>query len=151
MLKIYLDADACPVKEESYRVAARHGLTTYVVAARLMNTPSHPLIFPVGAGNGFDAADDWIADRCEEGDIVITSDIPLADRAIKAGAIVLTPKGHEHDEGSIGSAMATRELMDQLRQMGEMTGGPAPMGKRDKSEYLSALEGAIQRIKQHYS
>jgi hypothetical protein len=151
MLKIYIDADACPVKDETYRVAGRHGLTTYVVSARLIGTPSSPLIFPVGAGGAFDAADDWIAERAGEGDVVITSDLLLAERNIKAGAVVLTPKGLEHDEGSIGSALATRELMDQLRQMGEMTGGPAPMAKRDRSEYLSALEGVIQRLKRHYS
>lgn len=147
MLKIYLDADACPVKEETYKVAARHKLTTFVVSAKLQRTPSSPLIFPVGAGNAFDAADDWIAEKAGEGDIVVTADIPLADRAIKAGASVLTPRGQEHDEATIGSAMATRELMDQLRQMGEVTGGPPPMGGRDRSTYLSALEQMIRTLK----
>jgi len=141
---LYLDADGCPVKEESYKVARRHGLLVYVVSNRPIRVPFEPLIRATVVGNRFDAADDWIAERVGEDDIVVTSDLPLAGRAIAKGAIALTPKGVVHDEASIGSALAMRELLDQLRQMGEQTGGPAPMGPRDRSRYLDVLEQCVR-------
>lgn len=147
MLDIYVDADACPVKEEIYTVAKRHDLMVYVVSAGRMRVPFDPKVRAVSAGGAFDAADDWIAEHIGEDDIAVTTDLPLADRCIKAGAYVLTPKGIMHDETSISSALATREIMDVLRQMGEMGGGPPPMQKRDKSNFQSALHELVERAK----
>jgi uncharacterized protein YaiI (UPF0178 family) len=147
VLDIYVDADGCPVKEEVYRVARRYSLEVYVVSNRRINVPFEERIHAVAVGDAFDAADDWIADRIGEGDIAITADLPLADRCLKRGARVLGPKGQVHDENSIGGALASRELMDQLRQMGVMTGGPAPMAKRDRSTFLARLDEAVQRLR----
>jgi uncharacterized protein YaiI (UPF0178 family) len=147
MLEIYVDADGCPVKDEVYKVARRYELLTYVVSNRHIRVPFEEKIRAVVVGDAFDAADDWIAERVGEDDIVITADLPLADRCIKAGAAVLGPKGQVHDENSIGSALASRELMDQLRQMGMQTGGPAPMDKRGRSTFLARLDETIQRIR----
>ena len=144
---IYVDADACPVKEEVYRVAHRHGVKVFVVSNAFMLVPRDPLIERVIVGQGFDAADDWIAEQAGPGDVVVTSDIPLAHRAVKAGAAVLAPDGRAFDEASIGMALATRDLMQDLRAAGEVTGGPKPFSARDRSAFLSALDQALRRIR----
>ena len=122
--RIYVDADACPVKDEIYRVAIRHGLPVSVVAGNFIRVPQDPLIERIAAGSGMDAADDWIAERAGKGDIVITSDIPLASRCVKAGAEVIAPNGKPFTEQSIGMTLAVRNLMTDLRSSGEVTGGP---------------------------
>lgn len=143
---IYIDADGCPVKDETYRVAARHRLQVIVVANRALNIPLHPtLTMQVVSGNP-DAADDWIAENIGPSDICITADIPLADRCLKAQARAISPRGEEWTEDNIGDALATRELLKGLREMGEVKGGPAPMSQRDRSAYLSGLEQLIQKI-----
>ncbi len=142
---LYIDADACPVKEEAYRVAARHGLKTYVVANAGIAVPRDPLIERVVVPAGPDAADDWIAGRAGAGAIVVTADIPLAARCVKAGAAVLAPNGKEFDHDAIGLALATRDLMDGLRSAGMPAGGPEPFAPRDRSAFLSALERAVRR------
>lgn len=144
---IYVDADACPVKAEIYRVAERYGLKVYVVANSYINVPRDPRIERVVVSDGFDAADDWIAERAGPDDIVITSDIPLADRSLKKGAAVIGSTGVPFTTSSIGMAMASRELMSNLRAMGETTGGPKPMTARDRSRFLSALDEVIQKLK----
>jgi uncharacterized protein YaiI (UPF0178 family) len=144
---IYVDADACPVKAEVYRVAERHGVRVYVVANSFINVPQNPLIERVLVGSGFDAADDWIAERARRGAIVVTADVPLASRCIKAGADVIGPSGKPFTEASIGMALATRNLLDGLRAGGEITGGPKPFSARDRSSFLSALDLAIVRLK----
>lgn len=147
MLDIYVDADGCPVKDEVYKVARRYGLMVYVVSNRRIHVPFEEKLRAVVVGDTFDAADDWIAERVGTDDLVITADLPLADRCIKAGAAVLGPKGQIHDENSIGAALASRELMDQLRQMGMQTGGPSPMDPRGRSTFLARLDETIQRIR----
>ncbi|MHB8286977.1 MAG: YaiI/YqxD family protein [Caulobacteraceae bacterium] len=145
---LYIDADACPVKEEVYRVARRYGLKVFVVANSYIMTPLRdPLIERVVVEAGPDIADDWIAERAATGDIVVTSDIPLADRCLKAGAAVLRPNGKAFDEGSIGMALAGREIGEHLRSFGEITGGPKPFGPTDRSRFLSALDEAVQRAR----
>lgn len=144
--RIYVDADACPVKEEIYRVAARHGLPVSVVAGQLIRVPQEPLIERIAAGSGMDAADDWIAERAGQGDIVITSDIPLASRCVKAGAEVIAPNGKPFTEQSIGMTLAVRNLMTDLRSSGEVTGGPKSFAARDRSTFLAALDQTIRRI-----
>jgi uncharacterized protein YaiI (UPF0178 family) len=142
-IRILVDADGCPVKEEVYRVARRYGLVVYVVSNRQIRVPLEITIRPVVVSGRFDAADDWIAENVREDDIAVTSDLLLAERCIRAGALVLTPKGIVHDDHSIGGALATRELLDSLRQMGEMTGGPPPMTQRDRSFFLSRLDELV--------
>ncbi len=149
MLDVYVDADGCPVKDEVYRVARRYGLKVWVVSNRPLRVPMEDGIYPVAVGGAFDAADDWIEERIGEDDIAVTADLPLAARCLKKGAAVLGPKGQVHDESTIGDALASRELMDQLRQMGMTTGGPAPMAPRDRSTFLSRLDETIQRIRRH--
>ena len=144
--RIYVDADACPVKDEIYRVAARFGLPVSVVAGNVICVPQDPLIERVAAGSGMDAADDWIAERAGKGDIVITSDIPLASRCVKTGAEVLAPNGKPFSEQSIGMTLAVRNLMTDLRSSGEVTGGPKSFAPRDRSAFLSALDQTIRRI-----
>src|SRR5882724_848080 len=144
--RIYVDADACPVKDEIYRVAARHGLPVSVVAGQFIRVPHDPLIERIAAGSGMDAADDWIAERAGKGDIVITSDIPLASRCVKAGAEVIAPNGKPFTEQSIGMTLAVRNLMTDLRSSGEVTGGPKSFAPRDRSAFLSALDQTIRRI-----
>jgi uncharacterized protein YaiI (UPF0178 family) len=144
--RIYVDADACPVKDEIYRVAARHGLPVSVVAGQFIRVPQDPLVERVAAGSGMDAADDWIAERAGKGDIVITADIPLASRCIKAGAEVIAPNGKLFAEQSIGMTLAVRNLMTDLRSSGEITGGPKSFAPRDRSAFLSALDQTIRRI-----
>jgi uncharacterized protein len=144
---ILIDADACPVKDETYRVAARHGVKTCVVANSWINVPRDPAIERVVVPAGLDVADDWIAERARPGVVVITADIPLVARCIKAGAEAIAPNGRTHTEQSIGMTLATRNLLDQLRSAGATTGGPPPFAARDRSAFLSALDLAIVRLK----
>jgi uncharacterized protein YaiI (UPF0178 family) len=144
--RIYVDADACPVKDEIYRVALRLGVPVSVVAGQLIRVPQDALIERVAAGSGMDAADDWIAERAGPGDIVITADIPLASRCVKAGAEVIAPNGKPFTEQSIGMTLAVRNLMTDLRSTGEVTGGPKSFAPRDRSAFLSALDQTIRRI-----
>ena len=146
-IEIYVDADACPVKAEIYRVAERHGLKVHVVSNRPIALPRQPWIERVAVGEGMDAADDWIAERAGAGDIVVTADVPLASRSVKAGATVIAPDGRPFDRDSIGLALATRNLLHELRGAGEITGGPKPFAPRDRSQFLSALDRAIVRLK----
>jgi uncharacterized protein YaiI (UPF0178 family) len=146
MTRIYIDADACPVKDEIYRVAARHGVPVSVVAGQFIRVPNDPLIERIAAGAAMDAADDWIAERAVTGDIVITADIPLAARCVKTGAAVIAPNGKPFTEESIGMTLAVRNLMTDLRSSGEVTGGPRSFSPRDRSAFLSALDQTIRRI-----
>jgi uncharacterized protein len=146
-MPIYLDADACPVKEEVYRVARRYEIRVYVVANSPLRVPQDALIELVVVKGGFDAADDWIAERIGVGDIAVTADIPLADRCLRRGARVLGPKGLEFTEDDIGNALATRALLDMLRQSGEFGGGPAPFAKADRSRFLAKLDETIHAIR----
>jgi uncharacterized protein YaiI (UPF0178 family) len=143
--EIYIDADACPVKDEVYKVAQRYGLKTWVVANSFMMVPVSPRIERVIVDAGPDVADDWIAERAGPGDIVVTNDIPLADRALKAGAYALAPNGRAFTADSIGQAMAQRALMEQLRSTGDILGGPKPFDRRDRSQFLQALDEMISR------
>jgi uncharacterized protein YaiI (UPF0178 family) len=145
-ITIYVDADACPVKAEIYKVAERHGIPVYVVANSFLSVPRQPGIERVVVGSGPDAADDWIAERAGPRSIVITADIPLASRCVKAGASVIAPNGKPFTEASIGMTLATRNLMQHLRETGAVTGGPAPFAPRDRSTFLSALNQAIVRL-----
>jgi hypothetical protein len=149
MLDIYVDADGCPVREEIYKVADRYQLKVYLVANKRMNIPLNDRYEMVVVSGGFDAADDWIAEHIQPGDIVITADILLADRCVKGQARVLGTKGVEFSEDNIGSAVANRELMKNLRHMGEITGGPASMQKKDRSNFLGKLDQIIQAIKRN--
>ena len=146
-LRLYVDADACPVKEETYRVAARYGLRVYVVANSPILVPRAPRVERVVVGAGPDVADDWIAERAGPGAIVVTADVPLASRCVKAGAEVLAPNGKPFSDASIGMALATRNLMDHLRSAGEATPGPRAFTPRDRSNFLSALDNAVTRLK----
>ena len=142
---ILIDADACPVKDECYKVAARHDLKIFLVANRLIQAPRHPMVERILVPQGPDAADDWIAERANPQSIVVTADIPLAARCVKAGAFVLAPNGKVFDQASIGMALAMRNLMEDLRSGGEQTGGPKGFSPRDRSTFLSALERSIQQ------
>lgn len=146
-IRILIDADACPVKDETFKVAARHDIHTIVVANSWMNLPKDPAIERVVVPGGLDVADDWIAERAGPGKIVVTADIPLASRCVKAGAVVIAPNGKAFTEQSIGSALATRNLMESLRSAGETTGGPPPFTGRDRSAFLAALDLAVVRLK----
>jgi uncharacterized protein len=146
-ITLYVDADACPVKAEIYRVAERYGIKVYVVSNSYIAVPREPLIERVVVANSPDAADDWIAERAGRGSIVITADIPLAHRCVKAGAEVIAPNGRVQTEDSIGMALATRNLMEDLRSAGQITGGPKPFQPRDRSNFLSSLDLAITRLK----
>ena len=146
-LRILVDADACPVKEEVYKVAFRHGAAVSVVSNMRLRVPDHPLIARVVVGDGFDAADDWIAEQADAQSVVITADILLADRCLKAGAMVLSPAGKPFTSASIGSAIATRAIMADLRVGADgITGGPAPFAKADRSRFLQALDEALVRL-----
>jgi uncharacterized protein YaiI (UPF0178 family) len=142
---IYLDADACPVKDEAYRVAQRYGLKVYVVSNSFMMVPKHPLIERVVVEAGPDVADDWIAERAASGDIVVTQDIPLAERALAKDAYALASNGRAFTRDSIGSAMAQRAIMEQIRATGAIAGGPKPFGPADRSRFLQALDETIVR------
>jgi uncharacterized protein YaiI (UPF0178 family) len=146
-IRIFVDADACPVKAEIYRVAERHGTKVFVVSNSMMAIPAAPWIERVIVGDAQDAADDWIAERAVRGDIVVTADVPLAARAVKTGADVIGPNGRAFTEASIGNTLATRDLMADLRSAGMITGGPKPFSARDRSAFLSALDLAIVRLK----
>ncbi|MBZ5638121.1 MAG: YaiI/YqxD family protein [Acidobacteriia bacterium] len=147
MLDIYVDGDGCPVKDEVYRVAERYGLRVLVVSHVPIRVPSRSRVEPVRVKRGFGAADDWIAEHILEEDIAVTADIPLADRCLKRGARVVAPNGHFFTEASIGDALASRELMEHLRQMGEVTGGPAPFVPADRSRFLSRLDEAVVAVR----
>jgi uncharacterized protein YaiI (UPF0178 family) len=144
---IYIDADGCPVKDETYKVAGRYQLAVRVVANRHTQVPSSPLIEAVVVGKGFDEADDWIVEQASVSDIVITADILLAARCLQKGARVLGPKGKPFTEDSIGGAVASRELSQHLREMGVHTGGPAPMAKKDRSRFLAKLDELVNAIR----
>jgi uncharacterized protein YaiI (UPF0178 family) len=146
-ITIFVDADACPVKAEVYRVAQRHGARVYVVSNSFMAVPREPFIERVVVSGDPDAADNWIAERVKRGGIVITADVPLAHRAITAGGDVITPNGRVLTEASIGMALATRDLLQDLRSAGQITGGLKPFNPRDRSNFLSALDLAIVRLK----
>src|SRR5437763_3765022 len=146
-IAIYIDADACPVKQEIYRVAERHGLKVFVVSNSPIAVPRDPLIERVVVAAGMDAADDWIAERATTGAIVVTQDIPLAARVVKTGGIAIAPNGKPFSESSIGMALATRNLMDSLRSAGEITGGPKAFAPKDRSAFLQSLEREIVRLK----
>ena len=150
MLHIYVDADACPVKQEIYRVAKRCGLDVTLVANSWMRVPDESWLQLEVVGEGFDEADDWIVDHVEADDIVITADIPLASRCVKVGASVIGTTGKPFTENNIGSALATRDLLSELRGAGEITGGPAPLQKSDRSRFLQALDEAIQTIRRKH-
>jgi uncharacterized protein YaiI (UPF0178 family) len=147
MIHILVDADACPVKEEVYKVAFRHTVAVTIVSNSPIRVPAHDLIDRVVVSDGFDAADDWIAQRAKAGTICITADILLADRCLKAGAAVIAPNGRPFTLNSIGAAIATRAIMADLRAGGEAIGGPPPFTKADRSQFLSALDEAIVRVK----
>ncbi len=147
MLKIFIDADGCPVKEEVYRVARRYGLEVALVANSCMRAPSDATIEMILVDGNFDAADDWIAKHAGENDVVITADIPLASRCLKKKAMVLRPTGREFTEEYIGEALASRELMSHLRDLGTLTGGPAPFENRDRSRFLHRLDEIIQTVR----
>jgi len=140
---VYVDADACPVKNEVYRVAGRHGATVFVVSHSYLKVPHDEWIRPVVVAEGFDAADDWIVEHVDPHDVVVTADIPLAGRCLEKGAFVLGPTGRAFTEESIGDALATRELMSQLRDMGEVSGGPPPFGPKDRSRFLQRLDEVL--------
>ena len=145
-LRIFVDADACPVKDEVYRVAARYGLSVLVVANSPIAVPRAPEIERVVVGAGPDAADNWIAERAGPSAIVVTSDIPLASRCVKSGADVIAPNGKRFSESAIGMALATRDLMDHLRSTGQATSGPKAFGPRDPSNFLIALDNEVVRL-----
>src|SRR4051794_28907008 len=144
-MRIFIDADACPVKDEVYKVAARYGLTTTVVSNSFIAIPASKLIARMIVDAGPDVADDWIAERTAPGDIVITNDIPLADRVLKAGGVPISPNGRLFTPDSIGQALAQRSIMEHIRSTGEITGGPKPFGPGDRSRFLQALDEAVNR------
>lgn len=145
--RLFIDADACPVKDEVYRVAARYGLHVFVVSNSWINTPRQSWIEQVVVDAGPDIADDWIAERAGLGDVVITADIPLADRCLKAGALALKSNGQFFTPDSIGSALAGRMVGEHLRSMGVATSGPPPFGPRDRSNFLQALDQAVVKAR----
>jgi len=142
---ILVDADACPVKDEIYKVAWRHEIPVRIVSNSFLRVPDHPLISRVVVSDGFDAADDWIAEAADASAIVITADILLADRCLKVGASALAPTGKPFTANSIGGAMATRAIMADLRAGGDQLGGPAPFSKANRSTFLQALDAEIVR------
>ncbi|MFI4935928.1 MAG: YaiI/YqxD family protein [Caulobacterales bacterium] len=147
MTVFYIDADACPVKDEVYRVADRYRLEVFVVSNSWIRVPQSPRISQVVVEDGPDAADDWIAQRCGPGDVVITADIPLADRALKAGAQALHPTGRVFTADNIGSSLASRAVGEHLRSFGEITGGPRPFAPADRSRFLQALDAAVVKAR----
>jgi uncharacterized protein len=146
-VRVLVDADACPVKDEIYRVALRHEVPVAVVSNAHLRVPAHPLISRTVVSDAFDAADDWIAGEANGAAVVITADILLADRCLKAGATVLAPTGKPFTAASIGGAIATRAIMADLRAGGDQLGGPAPFAKADRSRFLQALDTALVRLK----
>lgn len=150
MLTIYIDADACPVKREVYRVASRYSMRVVVVSNAPLRVPCGALVESV-VRSGFGAADDWIAEQAGMGDIVVTADIPLAARCLANGGRVLDPKGHPFSESDIGSALAMRDLMADLRQGGIVTGGPTAITPKDRSRFLSKLDEVINAVRRDHS
>jgi uncharacterized protein YaiI (UPF0178 family) len=144
--RILVDADACPVKDEVYKVAWRRGARVAVVSNQRLRVPDHPLIERVVVSDAFDAADDWIAAAADARSVVVTADILLADRCLKAGAAVLAPTGKPFTPASIGGAIATRAIMADLRAGGDQLGGPRPFAQADRSRFLEALDAALVRI-----
>ena len=144
-MRIFIDADACPVKDEVYKVAARYGLTTTVVSNSFIVIPRSALIERTIVDAGPDVADDWIAERVAPGDVVVTADIPLADRVLKAGGTAIAPNGRPFTPDGIGGALAQRAIMEHIRSTGEITGGPRPFGPGDRSRFLQALDEAVNR------
>ena len=147
MLDIFIDADACPVKEEALRVAERHGLTVYVVSNSWMRQAVGENVHRIVVSDGPDAADNWIAERIGRGDIAVTADIPLADRCLKAGAMAIGPSGKAFTPDNIGNALAARTLSAHLRETGAITGNNPLFSKQDRSRFLGAMEEAIQKSK----
>ena len=146
MTRILVDADACPVKDEIYKVAWRREAPVTIVSNAPIRVPAHPLIERVVVGAGFDAADDWIAERADARSVVITADILLADRCLKAGATVIAPTGKPFTASSIGAAIATRAIMADLRAGGDVIGRPAPFVRTDRSRFLQTLDAALERL-----
>lgn len=144
-IQIFIDADACPVKDEIYKVAGRYGLKTWVVSNSFIQIPQSPLIARMIVDAGPDVADDWIAENIGPGDVAITNDIPLAERVLKAGGHAIAPNGKPFTENSIGSAIAQRALMEQLRSTGDILGGPKPFDRNDRSRFLQALDETVQK------
>ncbi|MBB4632630.1 hypothetical protein GGQ98_002256 [Sphingosinicella soli] len=147
MIRILVDADACPVKEEIYKVAFRHDIGVTIVSNSPIRIPVHALVERMVVSDGFDAADDWIAERADGEAVCITADILLADRCLKAGAAVIAPSGKPFTPASIGTAVATRAIMADLRAGGDIVGGPPPFTKADRSRFLSALDETLVRLK----
>ena len=146
-VEIFVDADACPVKDETLRVARRHGLVTHLVSDGGVRPSQDPMVKVVFVTGGPDAADDWIAESIGAADVCVTNDIPLAARCLERGALALKPNGERFTESGIGMALAQRELMQGLRETGAVTGGPRPFSKADRSAFLSALETVVQAAK----
>jgi len=147
LLNIFVDADGCPVKQEVYRVAKRYGIKVTLVSNSRMRSPQEDWLEIVVVDGQFNAADDWIVEHVSENDIVITGDIPLASRCLEKGAQVLAPTGRVFTRDSIGEALASRELLSHLRDLGTITGGPAPFEKRDRSRFLQRLDETIQAVR----
>ena len=149
-MHIYIDADACPVKQEVYRVANRYNLEVTLVANSWMRIPKQRKFTLQVVGDVFDAADDWIVEHVLSEDIVVTADIPLASRCLKKGARVVGPTGRPFTKDNIGEAIATRDLLSQIRGAGEITGGPPPLTKHDRSRFLQQLDEIIQSIRRDF-
>jgi uncharacterized protein YaiI (UPF0178 family) len=147
LLHIFVDADACPVKQEIYRVADRYKLSVTLVAGSRMRTPDDLRIILEVVDKGMDAADDWIVEHLEADDIVVTADVPLAARCVRKGAYVLGITGKAFTEDNMGTALANRDLLSGLRELGEVTGGPPPFDKRDRSRFLEGLDKAVNEIR----
>jgi uncharacterized protein len=148
-MHIYIDADACPVKQETFHVAERYKLNVTLVANSWMRVPEKKWLKLVIVGDNLDAADDWIVENVRENDIVISGDIPLASRCLKKGALVLGTTGKEFTDADIGDSLATRDLLKELRESGTITGGPAQFGRKDRSRFLQSLDEMIQRVKRN--
>ena len=144
MVKIYVDADACPVKNEIEKIATRHDLITYIVCNGGIRPSRNPLIKLVVVNQDSDAADNWIIDHIGKADICVTNDIPLAERCIKKGALVIKPNGVRFTDDNIGMAIATRDIMGMIRESGEMTSGPPPFSKLDRSKFLNQMETIVR-------
>lgn len=144
MVEIYVDADACPVKDEVIQVASRHNLKTYMVCDGGIRPSQNPLVELVIVTQGADAADDWIAEHIQSADVCVTNDIPLAARCLEKDALAIKPNGERFTQNMIGMALANRELMQGLRETGQITGGPRPFSKNDRSQFLNAFETTIQ-------
>jgi hypothetical protein len=146
-IRILVDADACPVKDEIYKVAFRYEVPVTIVSNAIIRIPAHPLVTRAIVSDAFDAADDWIVERADSRAVVVTGDILLADRCLKLGAAVIAPTGKPFTTSSIGAAIATRAIMADLRAGGDVVGGPAPFSKTDRSRFLSALDVALVKLK----